>query len=516
MEEGGRSRSSLSSNTSTQRTISADSGSSRRKSGLAWDESPRDFTATWVNDSTFNERTEIEICQEITAQENAIDDAQRRAQEANKFIKHYPNEDLYLHGKKTQLKNHLERIAKAEDTLKQIGPCPIPTCSRHHGIANDTEMVDPGQYSKLPLPKSPPTSNNSPKAPFKYVSPKKVARPQLGKTKSPVETSNRFQNLMDTTENDIPSDTEIKISIPDINLKISNDYNLTIQEIVRNFPETTCKYNRGYIRISPHTHEDREKIIESLNKSEKEYVLSEAPENRPLKIVIKNLPPDHDKDLISHELESNNFKIIRINQLRNFRLKTLLPIFLVELAKTPNVNNILKLEKINNFNVKIEHYRKKQRATMCYNCSDFFHCARNCKCKPRCIKCNGSHETRMCNITTKIENPVCINCKEIGHLASWKGCPKYPVIKNNTPPTYAQKLKSNLQKNNSVPTPSLNNPTPQIDTVTYEEFVKNMNALRIINDAFNKFPNLIEISEKIKLAKTDMEIVGLLLKIFKN
>ncbi|GBM72485.1 hypothetical protein AVEN_106622-1 [Araneus ventricosus] len=142
--------------------------------------------------------------------------------------------------------------------------------------------------------------------------------------------------------------------------------------------------------------------------------------------------------------------------------------------------------------------------------------ARNCKCKPRCIKCNGSHETRMCNIKTKIENPVCINCKEIGHLASWKGCPKYPVIKNNTPPTYAQKLKSNLQKPNYTPTPPMNNPTPQIDNDTYEKFIKNMNALRIINDAFNKFPNLIEISEKIKIAKTDMEIVGLLLKIFKN
>ncbi|GBN42618.1 hypothetical protein AVEN_91880-1 [Araneus ventricosus] len=175
----------------------------------------------------------------------------------------------------------------------------------------------------------------------------------------------------------------------------------------------------------------------------------------------------------------------------------------------------LNLDKISNFNVKIEHYRKNQRATMCFNCSDFFHSARNCKCKPRCIKCNGTHETRMCSIKTKIENPYCINCKENGHLASWKGCSKYPVIRNNTPPTYAQKLKSNIQKPDSTPAPSSNKPNPQNDNKTYEEF-ENMNALRIINEAFNKFPNLIEISEKIKLAKTDMEIVSLLLKIFRN
>ncbi|GBN98344.1 hypothetical protein AVEN_131915-1 [Araneus ventricosus] len=319
---------------------------------------------------------------------------------------------------------------------------------------------------------------------------------------------------MDTTENNISIDPEIKISIPDINLKLSSDYNLTIQEIVRNLPETTCKCNRGYIRISPHSLEDRDKIIETLDKTEKEYVLSESPENRPIKIVIKNLPPDHSKDSIVNDLEENKYHVIRINQLRNYRLKTFLPIFLVELAKTPNANNIFQLEKINNFNVKIEHYRKKQRATMCYKCSDFFHSARNCKCKPRCIKCNGTHETRMCSIKTKIENPVCINCKENGHLASWKGCPKYPVIRNNSPPTYAQKVKSNLPKTNNSPTTNFSKPSPQIDTDTYDKFEKNMNALKIINDAFIKFPKLIEISEKIKIAKTDFEIVSLLLKIF--
>ncbi|GBM40144.1 hypothetical protein AVEN_170748-1, partial [Araneus ventricosus] len=246
--------------------------------------------------------------------------------------------------------------------------------------------------------------------------------------------TNRFQNLMDTSENDNTNDKHTQNSIPDINLKLTDDYNLTIQEITRNFPETICKYYSGYIRITPHSLEDREKIIEALDKSEREYVLSEPTENRPIKIVIKNLPPDHCKERLVRELEENKFKVIRINQLRNYRLRTFLPIFLIELAKTPNANNIFQVEKINNFNVKIEYYRKKQRATMCYNCSDFFHSARNCKCKPRCIKCNGSHETRMCNIKTKIENPVCINCKENGHLASWKGCPKYPVIKNNTPP----------------------------------------------------------------------------------
>ncbi|GBM14034.1 hypothetical protein AVEN_140703-1 [Araneus ventricosus] len=422
-----------------------------------------------------------------------------------------------IEGAEKRYEEALAELAQAEKSLKELESCFDPKSSKHYVQTRNTEMEEAGQYDSYPLPKSPtPPCKLTNLNDFQKVSPKKAARPQLEKSQSPIETSNRFQNLMDTTENDSSNDTEIKTSIPDINLKLSNDYNLTIQEIVRNFPETSCKYNRGYIRISPHSHVDRENIIELLNKSEKEYVLSEAPENRPVKIVIKDLPPDHNKDTIAQELESKNYKIIRINQLRNFRLKTLLPIFLVELAKTPNVNDIFKIDRISNFKIKIEQYRKKQRATMCFNCSDFFHSARNCKCKPRCIKCNGTHETRMCSIKTKIDNPVCINCKENGHLASWKGCPKYPVIRNNSPPTYAQKVKFNLPKTNNFPTTNINKPAPQNETNSLEDFERNMNALKIINEAFNKFPNLIEISEKIKIAKTDFEIVSLLLKIFKH
>ncbi|GBN71498.1 hypothetical protein AVEN_33694-1 [Araneus ventricosus] len=242
---------------------------------------------------------------------------------------------------------------------------------------------------------------------FKTVSRKNAEKPLTEETKTVIENSNKFQHLMDVEDQDNLNDLQ-KIFINAINFKLTDDYNLTLQEISRNHPETTNKYDCGYIKISINSIEDRDKIIDYLNKSNKEYVLSEALADRPIKIVIKNLPPDHCKESLSHELEKNSFKVAKINQLRNFRLKTYHPIFLVELVKTPNVNDIYKIDKINFFKVKVEQYRKKNRATMCFNCSEFFHSARNCGC-------NGSHEIRLCQIKTKIENPTCINCNTSLH-----------------------------------------------------------------------------------------------------
>ncbi|GBO08417.1 hypothetical protein AVEN_13701-1 [Araneus ventricosus] len=153
---------------------------------------------------------------------------------------------------------------------------------------------------------------------------------------------------------------------------------------------------------------------------------------------------------------------------------------------------------------------------MCFNCSEFFHSARNCRCKSRCIKCNGPLETRLGQIKTKIDNPTCFNCKETGHLASCRGCPKYPIIKQNKPPTCAQKLKANMNKPEEPQQTPVNVPISQAKSEDFSDFQRNFNAVRIINDAFKRFPNLIEISEKIKLGKIDTEILNLLLQLTNN
>ncbi|GBM72542.1 hypothetical protein AVEN_259826-1 [Araneus ventricosus] len=233
--------------------------------------------------------------------------------------------------KVNELKTYEKRITNSESALKRMGSCPIKSCSKHHAPVEGPETVNKSQYENSILSPNPPVispisfdfclTNHA----FQPVPPKKAAKNQPNNTASQIETSNKFSQLMEIDESvEVP-----KIHVPSINLKIVADYNLTLQEINRNFPKTLNKLDCGYIRITPDSFNDRGKITDYLDKNKKEYVLSEAPENRPLKIVIKGLPKDHNKEHISRELEENNFKVLRISQFRNFRLKTFHPIFQV-------------------------------------------------------------------------------------------------------------------------------------------------------------------------------------------
>ncbi|GBO18140.1 hypothetical protein AVEN_183718-1 [Araneus ventricosus] len=56
---------------------------------------------------------------------------------------------------------------------------------------------------------------------------------------------------------------------------------------------------------------------------------------------------------------------------------------------------------------------------------------------PRCLKCGQSHTTTECEIKQRIEKPICINCNQVGHVASSRGCAEFPKL------TTAQKNRYN-------------------------------------------------------------------------
>ncbi|GBO34199.1 Nucleic-acid-binding protein from transposon X-element [Araneus ventricosus] len=458
----------------------------------------KSYTESWIKNSSSQNKMNETYCYEISQNEKTIDKNQELVRSLKyqiRMLEEQGDSPALIDSKRNEMLLYQKKISDAEAALINRGPCPIETCTKHHEITKDASMeVESGQYGNH-------------YSDFKLVSPKKAAKIRNDVIKSPIKTSNKFNELTNLDEN--------KPLIPTINLKMDANYNLILQEINRLYPETENKLIRGFINIKTNSLENREGIINLLKKNGKEFILSESNEDRPLKVVIKYLPVDQDKDALKNILEENGFKILRIGQLKNYRLKTPYPYFLVDVIKTPNHLNIYNIKTINHLKVKIESYRKKNRATICFKCSGFHHSAKNCECLPKCIKCAGRHETRNCEIKTIIENPICITCNGEGHLASWRGCPKFPKI-NKTPAksTYAQKLKINLTPH-IPPTNSekITEPAEHLSNSDTGDFQEIRNALQTVKNALNEFPNLLEISKLLNKAKDKFEKLNLLIQL---
>lgn len=62
------------------------------------------------------------------------------------------------------------------------------------------------------------------------------------------------------------------------------------------------------------------------------------------------------------------------------------------------------------------------REVQCKRCQKWGHIARNCSRPFSCVKCDSVHEPGACLQGQNGDNPKCVNCGEIGHPASWRGC----------------------------------------------------------------------------------------------
>ncbi|GFS67466.1 nucleic-acid-binding protein from transposon X-element [Trichonephila clavipes] len=231
---------------------------------------------------------------------------------------------------------------------------------------------------------------------------------------------------------------------PPIHLKFEENYNLIMQEINRKYPKTNSKLSGEYLRIFASTADERNEIIYFLKERGEQFFALHPHDTKPQKIVIKGLPISTDIDDIKKDLSERGFLVCKVAQLTKLKSKFKLPIFMVELQKSPDSPDIFKLDKCCYLTVKIDTFNRRPGPTQCYNCNLFNHSSKNCHIKTRCLKCGEPHKTGDCPIKDLIENPVCINCNKTGHLANSHRCEKFPKIQ---PKKGAPSLNRNKSQN---------------------------------------------------------------------
>ncbi|GBN51190.1 hypothetical protein AVEN_8507-1, partial [Araneus ventricosus] len=271
-----------------------------------------------------------------------------------------------------------------------------------------------------------------------FISPqkRKIARNNQA-PKSPninIETKNTYGILEDeadkSTENrDSSAAPEV---IPPIMLRYNDDYLKILTDIRKVCGQTENKFSNGLVKIFPTSWEHHTQISNHCRAQGYDFHIIQPVNKRPVKVVIKDLPTRHDpEDIKTYLKDELKFPVEKVTQLSKLRTREPLPIFLVELQKTPKTKEIYQINHINYLKLKIEEYKGRRIVNQCFKCNWYHHKANECHSTPRCLKCAQPHETNTCNIKEKVENPQCINCGQTGHVASYRGCPKFP--KPNTP-----------------------------------------------------------------------------------
>lgn len=189
------------------------------------------------------------------------------------------------------------------------------------------------------------------------------------------------------------------------------------------------------IMLTLATETDHRKVTRFFEKEEIKYSTYTLKSDKTIKVVIKDLELNTPCELVKEALTELGYTVLEVSQLKSYRGKypnktiVKIPIWLVELPRSSKSKEIFHLDSLNYLKVRIESYRRKRGVAQCYNCQAWRHVAKNCFNDAKCVKCLSPHHTSMCSKVKGVDTPECVNCQREGHVASYRGCSKYPPNK---------------------------------------------------------------------------------------
>ncbi|GFT21239.1 uncharacterized protein NPIL_142331, partial [Nephila pilipes] len=128
--------------------------------------------------------------------------------------------------------------------------------------------------------------------------------------------SNPFDVLTQQQDNsqDIPPNLQKPSNdkIPPVMIHLSQNYSLMLQEVNRIAPNTELVLEGNYIKLFPSCC-DNHRVITSFLKEEKvDYYIIKTPSQKPIKVILKGLPPSSDVDDIKIEIEKLGFHVEKV------------------------------------------------------------------------------------------------------------------------------------------------------------------------------------------------------------
>ncbi|GFX50724.1 nucleic-acid-binding protein from transposon X-element [Trichonephila clavipes] len=366
------------------------------------------------------------------------------------------------------------RLSFLEHCIQNLGelalflPCPVLDCPENE--KNSNKRNDPLEPSvKKHLRQTSHENKKNADNDNGFVSPKKTAKKlklsdPIAGTSQPVSVQNKFSSLSEKDAEITPRlQTKQRLQFPPV-LKSppimfkhkKANYKQIVKNLNKDFPDCDVKLAGKYLKIFCKSSDEHRIVTEYLKEKSEEFYVIDPPDSRPLKIVIKGLPISTEIGEIHEDLTSQGFCVEKVAQLTRSKTKSPLPIFMVELERKPDSPDIFKMKKCCYLTVQVDAFNRRPGVSQCYNCNLFNHSSKNCFMRTRCLKCGESHRTNDCHIKEKIENPVCINCNKIGHMANWSQCEEFPKRKLKKGETIRNRNTSNVTNKPAKPiTPNL-------------------------------------------------------------
>lgn len=184
--------------------------------------------------------------------------------------------------------------------------------------------------------------------------------------------------------------------------------------------------NNNQLKINVNSETEYRELTKTMNETKQQWHTYENKQDRPIRIMVRDMHPTCDTEEIKAELEQKGFKILTVeNKLKrikeNGQYKYIrLPLFMLTFDKSEDIKKIHEIRELANMKVRTEMFKTGKLIPQCKRCQRYGHTQKFCQHNPVCVKCAGDHFTAAC-VKPSNTQARCSNCAE-AHPANYRGC----------------------------------------------------------------------------------------------
>lgn len=204
-----------------------------------------------------------------------------------------------------------------------------------------------------------------------------------------------------------------------------------------------CKSTTDKLKIQTSNPDSYRAVVHFLRKEKAEFHTYQLNEDKPTRVVLRNLHPSTPTELIKSELEVRLFEVRQVTQVLHRINKHPLPLFFIDLEPTDFSQGIYQLDSLLHTKIKIEEPHKPKIISQCQNCQAYGHTKAYCGYMPRCVRCGNNHHSSAC--PNSRQDPMrCALCSG-NHPANYKGCSTYKELQLRKKPNTNNLNQHNLK-----------------------------------------------------------------------
>lgn len=234
-----------------------------------------------------------------------------------------------------------------------------------------------------------------------------------------------------------------------------------------------CKASADKLKIQTSNPDSYRTLVRYLKEEEAQFHTYQLREDKPLRIVIRNLHPSTPTDTIKEELELLSFEVRQVINVLHKINKNPLPLFFVDLEPTSNSSEIFHLSSLLHTKIKIEEPFKPKSISQCHNCQQYGHTKAYCGYQPCCVRCGLGHLSSLCPNSRDLPTK-CALCSQ-NHPANYKGCTIYKDLQRRKKPSSSSNLMhenfktkfTNVQVSHPINHSIPSQPIPQTQTYAH-------------------------------------------------